>query len=1044
MFGGDNTVFLSGSPTIQQVIDEIETGLTNHIAQFPQVTLTRNGDVFTLSSTGNLQFVVADLGAAGDVFELGTNDWGTPPVITQVLPADGAGRVFNDDDAAANIGADELVSITIDTNTEENLSQLLIMSPRNGTNVRPVLTSIDGTTGAGAQTTYTVIAPDGSQAGTFTSAVTASNLSDLPTVLGRVEQIIDNFVGWTAADDAADSRIRVTADTRADVTGNWSVAITDAGTIQFTSSELVTGRPNTPGESATITLSHSDEASDIVATFNSRDAGYTAQQVVDGIKAATNATGWTFGGTGTTFSLTNGVNGDIANTWFANTTNDNVSLSSFSETTAGRADIPAETATLTFTHGDGSTDNEALTGPQTAAQIAATLRANIALADWTVSGTDTNVIFTRNTAGAVTGTWAATTTNMDVTVSGAIIDQLGSDIGAEAFADFTIRSPQGDEVSPQIGGGVGGRDAAAIASALAAAVSIPNWNVSSSGDDVLFTSQTRVAVGGLFTVAVTGGNVGVTVTETTPGVTDIPAETATIQIFYPGGTEEMLIFTGPRTTAEIVSELSGLPALENWTNSTQGNAIRYTHNVPGMAIDGTFVGRVTGTNADQLTATGVIVTEAAAASVTGGDYIFSTGRIVDGNFDPADRPDSSYVFEAQRYVYYDSEANEPPVSTNGALYEFRQTIQVGTAGTDGQNGNFSQFRFSTDVTQPDASTYPTDDNANATWSLSSANAIWVISREVTFDGNNVRTNSAWSIQRYRGEDGADGNQGSPGDRTQIRFSDDLVQPQTNTYPTNDEGTNNTWAASSAGAIWVLTREITFDSDGLRTNGAWSITRFRGEDGRAINGDFTQTRFSTSIAQPADTTYPINNQGTNSTWSIASTNAVWALTREVTFDNDNVRTNSVWTISQWLGTTGANGINGQFDQLRFSTAETLPAATTYPTNDVGTNSTWTSDSTNARWVITRTVTFDANNNRTQTAWTASQFRGDDGAQGEDGTPGNFTQVRFSDDALQPTSATYPTNDGGTNGTWAISSSDAVWVTTRPNTCLLYTSPSPRDS
>ena len=108
----------------------------------------------------------------------------------------------------------------------------------------------------------------------------------------------------------------------------------------------------------------------------------------------------------------------------------------------------------------------------------------------------------------------------------------------------------------------------------------------------------------------------------------------------------------------------------------------------------------------------------------------------------------------------------------------------------------------------------------------------------------------------------------------------------------------------------------------------------------------------------------------------------------------------------MGTTGPNGVNGEFTQVRYSAAEVLPGD--FPTNNEGTNSTWGIESTNARWFITRTITFTESNGRVETLWTAGQWRGTDGEDGADGAAGA----------------------AGTN---------AAIVP-----CLLYTSPSPRDS
>ena len=487
----------------------------------------------------------------------------------------------------------------------------------------------------------------------------------------------------------------------------------------------------------------------------------------------------------------------------------------------------------------------------------------------------------------------------------------------------------------------------------------------------MFTASTAGAISGSFIITSDDGTITTAVSESRAGADAIPAETASIRLLSPQGDAVSRDYAGPTSIANIVADFVNNATFTGWTLSSNAAAIRASFNTIGTDVDGTFRAFVTGTNSDQVTATPAVITNGASATVSGGDYLFSSGRLIDGDYSPADRPDNTYVFEAQRYVYYSADEPEPEVSTNGALYDFRQTVQQGTVGADGRNGDITQTRFSTAETQPAASTYPTstnNDGLNVTWGASSANAIWAITRQVTFDSENNRTNGSWSIQRHRGVDGEQGPTGQFANFMQTRFSDDLVQPSTSTYPENDLGTNATWTIASTQGRWALTREITYDTANLRTNGAWSISQWRGDDGQQANGDFTQTRFSTADTQPGESTYPDNDTGANSTWQISSASAVWAITREVTFDDDNVRSNGAWSVSRWLGVEGDDGINGEFTQVRYSAAASLPAASTYPNNNEGTNSTWGISSTNAMWFITRTVTFTSGNARSQTAWT----------------------------------------------------------------------------
>ena len=184
LFGVDNRITAAAGTTLADYIDVIETSLTNTVG-FPQVTLTRNGDELTLSSTGNLVFVVNN--ARGrDTFNFAANEWTTPPVITQVLPVGGVGTTFTSGDNQVNIGEDSITSITIDTNTEADLSQLLVMSQNRATDVNPTLTSTDGVAGMGSSS-YTL----NDYAGTEIAVLTASSGESLTSILGRLEDVVD-------------------------------------------------------------------------------------------------------------------------------------------------------------------------------------------------------------------------------------------------------------------------------------------------------------------------------------------------------------------------------------------------------------------------------------------------------------------------------------------------------------------------------------------------------------------------------------------------------------------------------------------------------------------------------------------------------------------------------------------------------------------------------------------------------------------------------------------------------------------------------------
>ena len=227
---------------------------------------------------------------------------------------------------------------------------------------------------------------------------------------------------------------------------------------------------------------------------------------------------------------------------------------------------------------------------------------------------------------------------------------------------------------------------------------------------------------------------------------------------------------------------------------------------------------------------------------TGGSYNFTNNTLTTPSGWSSSVPSGAgQVYSSTTIFAIEGTEGTDSATTWTTPTEFTRNGNDGAAGmdgTNGENGSFTQIRFSPLTDQPGISTYPVNNigTTPGVWTIDSTNAEWTISREVTFDSNNLRTNGAWTVARFRGDtgaagmDGAQGPIGISGSFTQVRFADDATQPQPSTYPTNDLGTNTTWTSSSANAVFVITREVSFSATNVRTNGDWSISRFAGTNG----------------------------------------------------------------------------------------------------------------------------------------------------------------------------------------------------------------------
>ena len=183
------------------------------------------------------------------------------------------------------------------------------------------------------------------------------------------------------------------------------------------------------------------------------------------------------------------------------------------------------------------------------------------------------------------------------------------------------------------------------------------------------------------------------------------------------------------------------------------------------------------------------------------------------------------------YTVTDGDGNSVTIE-DGAM---GMTGPMGPDGNDGANGNTVDIVFQRSTTVP---TTPSPSAGVPTGWFGTTNDVpSTPSGGLIYASFGIQIagagNFTWEAPvQVQGADGADGLAGVSGSFTQVRFADDATQPATTTYPTNDLGTNTTWTASSTDAIWVITRQVTFSSTNVRTNGSWSISRFRGENGTA--------------------------------------------------------------------------------------------------------------------------------------------------------------------------------------------------------------------
>ena len=170
-----------------------------------RITVTRSGDIITLSSTSilNVSWFIPE-------------EWTVNPVVTVVTPTEDARTVdpVIDRFFAFNIGRSATVSIVIDTNQTNDISQELTITRNDGTDTEPTITALHGTTASGTASSYTLT----DYAGTEVAALTATSGESPTSIVNRLVTAVDantetpiDFRGGTIVNSATDVVLTLTA-----------------------------------------------------------------------------------------------------------------------------------------------------------------------------------------------------------------------------------------------------------------------------------------------------------------------------------------------------------------------------------------------------------------------------------------------------------------------------------------------------------------------------------------------------------------------------------------------------------------------------------------------------------------------------------------------------------------------------------------------------------------------------------------------------------------------------------------------------------------
>ena len=265
--------------------------------------------------------------------------------------------------------------------------------------------------------------------------------------------------------------------------------------------------------------------------------------------------------------------------------------------TSGTADIPGVGTTITITNPEGGTTNLVIAGRNAGYSPAdvATLIAGLTVTGWDLSitpGSPSSVRFESDTGRVVDGVWEGTSTTNTLILPDATETRAGVDPVAVGVTSITVTTPDTNTQTVMIDGGTDGRSAIEISNALTTGLSgFIGWTASTDAGTPTVTMTADATGAHIGPVVVTSTNPDITFgnfAEPTPGVTFVPAAQATVTLRTPGNTfTQAYTVTGPKTNAQVLTELNQNLTAPGWSDAVDGNVLRFTNN-DEIAVDGLF------------------------------------------------------------------------------------------------------------------------------------------------------------------------------------------------------------------------------------------------------------------------------------------------------------------------------------------------------------------------------------------------------------------------------------------------------------------------
>ena len=488
---------------------------------------------------------------------------------------------------------------------------VFVVSENAGFNTTPFLQSQVGTTttttGGGMQSIYQVLDYQNREVTMFSSSVSSAGSSDLNTVLNRIASAVNNNaetpVDFTAVVDTTNSRIVLTGQSNGNVSGMWAVNITHSnaegfadGDLAFTTTVRTEGVADTPAENLTYSITETVDGSQVQTyerTITGNNSGVSSATLTTTIRQQLNSlfSGWTTTGSGSNAVLTRDAAGDVNSTIVLTSSSSNIA-GTFAVTTNGVDTIPPVSASATIDVPGGNDVVVSIPGESdgvTSSEAAAILR-QAAVPGWTLSGSGSNVIFTNNSTGAVSQSFAiAFTTGLAASVSETTAGITA--VPGESVA-FSITPPGSSAVSYTVTAIGNGFTATEIVNDIVSNVDISGWTLTNSSNTLIFTADSTGAVTDLFLI--TEDNAGITVgtvSASTEGTNDVGREDVSFNVVSPEGVSRTVIIPA-RTTgssaANIAADLAAALTIPLWTISNTGSAVIFTSNT-NANVFGTFL-----------------------------------------------------------------------------------------------------------------------------------------------------------------------------------------------------------------------------------------------------------------------------------------------------------------------------------------------------------------------------------------------------------------------------------------------------------------------